>query len=274
MAAEKTSSNLGSAFSSLKGDKLRLEVQLGVTSFAAAYLYVWAFQDLLGLHLKLVAFDLFLKAPLISLVAFPLVFYGYVKADPLQRSHYHWPAVRFFQAEFPSLYILHRCERCIERVHCRNFISPESGNYTTYWLRDLWRPVFRNQHPEEFKNTFRRGYTCKLLFGTKTLAITFLLIGAITVLAAAGKQFIYARLSKTQFHVPLRTPHLIFLGGCLLVWFAISRLNIPDPTYPTGCWQAWREINRGHVLWLRHNEELLVEVICHAGGNDKTFHEA
>jgi hypothetical protein len=158
-------------------DKTRLEVQLGVTAFAAAYLYMWVFEGILGLNLKFVPFDLFLKTPLISLAAFPLVFYGYVKADPLQRSHLKWRSVRFYQSEFPSLYIRERCGRCKFKTTCRNFISPDSSDHNTYWLRDLWRPHFRTQYPDEFKNTFRRGYTCKLLFGTEALAITFFALG-------------------------------------------------------------------------------------------------
>lgn len=254
-------------------DKKSLEIQLEVTAFAAAYLYLWTFENLLGLHLRFVRFDIFLKTPLISLVAFPLVFYGYVKADPLQRSHFSWRSVSFFQAEFPSLYIRERCQRCNMKARCRNFISPTSTDHTTYWLRDLWRPHFGNQHPDEFRNTFRRGYTCKLIFGTELLALTFLALGAITVTSAEITQLIWAYTSNHVFHSPVQVEQMVFLVGCFLIWLALSRLNIPDVVNPTGCWQAWREINRGHVLWLKENDGLLVEVICHAGGNNESFQQ-
>jgi tetratricopeptide (TPR) repeat protein len=128
------SASLSDLLSGIRSDKTRLECQLGITAFAAAYLYFWAFESMLGLHLKLVPFDLFLKTPLISLAVFPLVFYGYVKADPLQRSHLGWQSVRFFQAEFPSLYIRERGQSCGVKARCPNFISPASNDHTTYWL--------------------------------------------------------------------------------------------------------------------------------------------
>lgn len=231
----------------VRSDKTRLEVQLGITAFAVAYLYLWAFGSMLGLDLKLVPFDLFLKTPLISLAVFPLVFYGYVKADPLQRSHLGWQTVRFFQAQFPSLYIRDRCQKCRAQGTCRNFISPASGDHTTYWLRDLWRPYFRKEYPGEFENTFRRGYTCKLIFGTEVLVLVFFALGMATVICSETAQLIRAEISHQGFHNSLQVTEVVFLIGCLLVWLVLSRLNKPDATNPTGCWQAWREINRGHV---------------------------
>ena len=86
------------------------------------------------------SFDYFVKTPLFSLVVYPCVFYAFVKPDPLQRSHSRLQPIRFFQAQFPSLYLKKRCAGCLERDLCPNFIGPSSSAHTAYWLTSIFRP--------------------------------------------------------------------------------------------------------------------------------------
>jgi hypothetical protein len=59
-------------------------------------------------------------------------------------------------------------------------------------------------------------------------------------------------------------------GGFIIV---IRTLHSPDEKKPSGCWQAWREINRIQVSWLKGHENLLIELTCQASGGTKQFQE-
>ena len=168
--------------SSRAGPKARLELLLGFSSLVAGYLYVWVYQNLLGFQVKFVDFYSLLRIPVISAVVFPLIYYLYVKPDPLQRSSSRSRSVVFFQAQFPSPYIRERCQRCVETAEtCRNFIGPDSLDHINYWFNDIWREIFARDFKERFDDTFERGYTCKLVSGLQMAAFFFAILGILTM---------------------------------------------------------------------------------------------
>lgn len=67
-----------------------------------------------------------------------------------------------------------------------------------------------------------------------------------------------------QVHFPL---------VCAALWVIIRTTHKANDEKPSGCWQAWREINRIHVGWLRSNESFLLNLICRANGNKKELKE-
>jgi hypothetical protein len=248
--------------------KRRLERLLIVSSVVLGYFYVWAFQEYLKINVKFIDVSTLLRLPIISIIVIPLMLYLYVKPDWLQRGRPKFKSVRFFQAQFPSLYIKQRCGRCNETAQtCRNFIGPESRDHNSYWLSQIWRPIIKRKYKEQFERTFEKGYTCKLVFG---LQVAFVFFAAVSILTIICKP-VLDLLMRRPFVVFYLPKHLIFVGVCVLVAFIISALNRPDMSSPTGCWHAWREVNDTHRLWLRNNEPVLVDVVCHAGGNDRSF---
>jgi hypothetical protein len=253
---------------SAKGAKARLEILLGLSTFAAAYLYVWVYQDFLGIRVAFVDFSALLRVSIISTVVFPLVHYLYVKPDPLQWANWKFRSVRFYQLQFPSLYIRDRCQRCLETVAtCRNFMGPDSRDHTTYWFDGIWRPIIATGFRGNFERTFERGYTCKLVFGVQLAMVFFSALALITM----SWKPLYRWVVQKPVFPSFESPHFLFVLVCFGMILLIRSLNTPDPGNPSGCWKAWREVNDGHKLWLRNNDNVLVDVVCHAGGNTKVF---
>jgi len=76
-----------------------------------------------------------------------------------------------------------------------------------------------------------------------------------------------------EFRVDVTALQILFplvSGGIIIL---IRTLNRADASRPSGCWQAWREVNRMNVSWLRSHEDFLVSLICHDGGETKEFRE-
>lgn len=243
--------------------KRRLEVLLGLAAVFAAYHYVWAFQQALGLEFDYVSFGALLKLPVVAVIVFPLTYWLLVRADPLQRSRMNLPAVKFFKAQFPSVYIRDRCQQCTETsATCNNFIQPQSADASNYWFNEFFRGTFLNEHPEWVSSTLEKGYTCKLVFGIIMLTVAFLVLGFFTLLLGVAPA------------LEITHNEILFFLVCVVVLaitFLMHRHNRSSPEKSTGCWHAWWEINQSHILWLRHHEILLVEKVCHAGQNRREF---
>lgn len=247
--------------------KARLERLLNISAIVIGYFYVWTFQEYLRIHVAFIDISTLLRLPIITLVVFPLVKYAYVKQDWLQRGRPNLESVRFFQAQFPSLYIRDRCARCVETPEtCTNFIGPQSRDHNSYWLDSIFPIIKRNQKAQALR-TFERGYTCKLVFGLEMVLVAFIVISIATI---GWEPFLHL-IQRHPIAVRFAPRHVIFILLCILVLGFLRALNSPDMTRPTGCWHAWREINDAHKLWMRNNEPTLVNNICHAGGNKKSF---
>jgi hypothetical protein len=104
--------------------KARLQRLLNISAIIVGYFYVWTFQDFLRIQVAFVDLTTLLRLPIITIIIFPLVKYGYIEQDWLQRGRPNLKSVRFFQLQFPSFYIKERCNRCVETPHtCRNYIT-------------------------------------------------------------------------------------------------------------------------------------------------------
>jgi hypothetical protein len=249
------------------GPKQKLQRLLNVSAIVVGYFYVWTFQEFLGIKVAFIDVSTLLRLPIIAIVVYPLVKYAYVKQDWLQRGRPNIASVRFFQLQFPSLYIRDRCARCVETVQtCRNFIGPESRQHNSYWL-DYIFPIVKKNQPEQASRTFERGYICKLIFGLQAVLILFIFIAIATV----GWRPVLHLIMRWPVTFSIAPKQIIFVLLCVLVAGLLRALNSPSMNSPTGCWHAWREINDAHKLWMKNNETTLVNAVCHAGGNNKSF---
>lgn len=247
--------------------KEKLERLLGILAIVVGYFYVWTFQEFLKIQVAFIDLSSLLRLPIITIVVFPLVKYGYVKQDWLQYGQPKFKSVRFFQLQFPSLYIRERCGRCIETLQtCRNFIKPESTDHTSYWL-DYIFPMVKKDQKEQASRTFERGYTCKLIFGLQVVLLFFVILSVLTLASKPALDLIMRR----PVTVSVSPIQVIFILVCLGAAAVLRLLHRPDIASPTGCWHAWREINDAHKLWMRNNEPMLIEAVCHAGGNTASF---
>jgi hypothetical protein len=247
------------------GSKQRLQIQLCFIWVALTYFYVFAFGPTFT-----TTFDSFIKTSLFSLTVYPIFFNAFVNPDPLQRSHSQLQSIRFFQAQFPSLYLKKRCARCLERNRCPNFIGPTSSEHNTYWLTSIFRPEIGRTSPDEINRTLRKGYTCKLVFGTEVAAVCFFVISLISFVVPL---LWMKNRSRTAFLASIGPRQILFAMVCAIIGLVMKFSNDSNFDQPTGCWQAWREVNEGHILWLKNHEDALVRIVCHAKGNGLSYRE-
>lgn len=252
----------------LTDPKNRLETLLVVCTVVVGYWYIYVYQNMLHVSVPLLDVKTLLKLSVMVIVVLPLI-HVLVKSDPLQRSPSQRKAIRFFQAEFPSGYLLRRCKRCAEsQKTCPNYITPESHDHIRYWFHDIFHGPIEAQHPETVRETFEKGYTCKLWY-----YLTWVL-GLMTVLAILTVAVHHVCLYLfEQLVLEIHPLQVVFPLVCISVVIAIRFLNKVDEERPSGCWQAWRQVNRIHKGWLRQHENLLVSLICHAGQGTKRFKE-
>ena len=254
---------------SIEEPKQRLERLLIISAVALGYFYIYLYQNMLHIKVDFVDLKTLLQIPVISIIVIPLILYLIVKPDPLQRSPSQKKEIKFFQNEFPSRYILDRCQRCIEdETSCRNFIKPQSYDHVRHWFQDIFHGAIEKESPRAVRDTFEKGYTCKLLYYLRWILIFVSILAiATTVLYHLYLYFV------GQFRFEVSVLQMLFIIICICIVILIGRLNVPDENSPSGCWQAWREINRMHVSWLRSHDDILVNVICNKGGGNKRFRE-
>jgi len=247
----------------------RLEALLQAAALIIGYFYIYVYQDMLHIKVPLFSLQSLLRMPIVAIIIMPLIHYIIVKADPLQRSPSQRKTIRFFQKEFPSKYLLERCRKCIyDQKSCRSYITEDSYDHVRYWFQDILHGSIEKKNPKIVKDTYRKGYICKLLYYLSWILIGFCLLATITIIF----YHIYLCCSKT-LELNVTALQVFFPLTCVGIWTLIKILHKPSNNKPSGCWQAWREINRMHVGWLRNNEVLLVNLICKANGNDKQFRE-
>lgn len=245
----------------------RLERLLILGTTAIGYSFMYIYQNMFRIQVPLISFETLIQMPIIALIIFPFIRYIVIRPDPLQRSPSNKKAIRFFQSEFPSKYILERCERCRESEQtCSNFIKAESGAHIRHWFRNIFHKEIKREDERNIRGTYEKGYTCKVLYYSTWILGLFSAFALLTILFHYLYSFI---VRKQEFNL---TPfQIIFPLSCIFVIFLINILNKPNMSSPSGCWHAWREINRTHISWLKSHEELLKDIICREGGGDKVF---
>lgn len=250
----------------LEDPRKKLDQLLVLSTLVIAYFYLYIYQNMWNLEFELIEFGTLIKMPIMAVVIIPLIHYLVVKPDPLQRSSSQKKAIRFFQNEFPSKYILDRCQRCIEDENsCPNYIKQESFAHVRYWFSIFHGPV-EQEIPGTVKETYEKGYTCKLAYYLKWILTIFIGLSIATIIL----YHVYLLLFD-EFNPQISALQLLFPIACVGIVIIIKVLNKPDEVEPSGCWHAWRQINRIHVSWLRTHEEFLVDTICHIGGGTKRY---
>lgn len=255
--------------SNLKEPKKRLERLIAFVALLVAYFYIYVYQNMLHIEVELVSFQTLIQMPLVAFVIIPLIHYFIIKPDPLQRSPSQRKAIRFFQSEFPSKHILERCERCREDENsCPNYIKAESYAHIRYWFHDIFHGEIEKKDPSRIKDTFDKGYNCKLLYYSSWILGVFSVLAIVTI--AIHHAYLYF---FKEFKFDLTPLQVFFPLVCVGIIILIKKLNKPDESKPSGAWHAWREVNRIHVSWLKSHEGLLVNLICEESGGTKRFVE-
>jgi hypothetical protein len=251
-----------------KDPRKMLEALLQISGLLVGYFYIFVYQDVLNIKIKLISLEALVEIPIVAVVIIPLIKYIIVKPDALQRSPSKRKSIRFFQKEFPSNYLLNRCARCVEtKKTCKNFVTEENFNHIRHWYKIFHEKMKKESHGS-VEDTYWKGYTCKLLYYLQWILLTAFI--ASLPLAAVHAYFIV----ESRFIGEVNTIQFIYPLICGGMWILINILNKPDKNKPSGCWHAWREINRMHVGWLRDNEPVLVDLICKSNGNNKQFKES
>lgn len=259
------------------GPKKYLEWLITSSLFIVSYFYLYIYQNMLHIKIKFLSIQDIQQPSIITLFILPLILYIIVKSDPLARKPYEkipikyfQKEIKFFQNEFPSKYILARCERCSEDENsCPNYIKKESYGHVKYWFYDIFHGEIEKENPGIIKETFRKGYTCKLIFYLSWTLIILLISAIITIVI----YHLYLYYYYHEFKFELSTSQAIFPIVCISLLVLIRLLNNPNNTTPSGCWHAWRQINRIHIFWLKDHEDFLVNLICKKGSCIKRFRE-
>lgn len=250
--------------------KKRLERLLIISTLFIGYLYIYIYQNMFHIEVKLINLTSLIQMPLIALIIIPLIKYLIIKPDPLQRSPSKRKSIRFFQNEFPSKYLLERCARCIEDdKSCPNYIKVESYSHVRFWFNDIFHNKIEKENPKMVENTFEKGYICKLLYYFSWILCIFTILGIIIIFF----HHICLYYSFKEIKVDLTSFQILYPLVCVSIFILIKILNKPDANTPSGCWQAWREVNRMQISWLGSNENFLINLICYDKGGTKRFKE-
>jgi hypothetical protein len=246
----------------------RLERILALCGLLLGYYFAYFFQNALHFPIRLVDMDSLVKMGLVTAIIIPLIHYVFVKRDPLQRSPSKTGAIAFFQREFPSKYLLLRCEQCVEdESSCSSFLKPDEATHGRLWFREIFHGVLEKSYPGVGRETFKKGYACKLLYGLTGL---FTFFGTLAALLLIGHNiWRYSFLGASTIDVSAE--QVFFLSVCVVVAVYIRLAHRANIEAPSGCWHAWREINRQHISWMRDNEPILNQLVCQRSGSTKTY---
>jgi hypothetical protein len=247
--------------------KARLEWLQAAMVVLLAGLTLYVYQDVLGLHFSLKQLGGTLQLPLFAVVILPYLTYVLVRSDPLQRNRPRGGATKFFQDQYPSKYILERCKSCREGPSCNNRLTEDGRDHENYWLDDIFHGPLERQRPESIKRTFERSYTCKLIFASEWL----LGVSAAISLVVAAFHLGYQSVPEGRFALLRHPLQIAFPVLLLIALWVIAWLNRIDDKNPTGCCAAWKQVNNGHIVWMRDHDYELARVVCHARGNQLTF---
>ncbi|MEE9442441.1 MAG: hypothetical protein V3V99_07215 [candidate division Zixibacteria bacterium] len=247
--------------------KNRLELLLVNSFVLIAYFYLFTFQDILGISVPLVSFATLIAIPSLSLVGIPLIKVIYISPDKLQRGVGKKKAIRFFQNEFPSNYLITRCQICNEDINtCHNFITKESYDHIRIWFNDIFHGAIMENYPKAVHQTYKKGYTCKLLFHLCGILLFFTVVSVCTYTF-----YIVTNYHDLEFAVFDYSYQIFYMLSCPSIYGYIKFTNKVNTDNPTGCWHAWREINRIHTSWMKKNDKILNNIICIANGNGKVY---
>jgi len=248
--------------------KRKLERLLVLIAFLSVYYYAFIYQDALGLAIPFLSLTSLLAIPVIGTVVIPLIKYTIIRPDPLQRSSRSNQSIRFFQAQFPSRYLLERCDRCKEtKETCPAFLREEGGEYRNIWFKGFFNKRILEEDPGLVESTFEKGYTCKLIFYIQGIARWFIIFSVLALIIKQVFQFV----SEGRVVFDATALQLISPIVALLVILVLGYNNKPDLKNPTGCWHAWQEINQMNIAWMKNHEAELNSVVCKRKGDDKEF---
>ena len=258
---------LASKWEHLTDPRKKMDYLMIIVLICIGYFYIFVYQNMIGIDVPFIGLETLIEIPVIAIVVIPLVKWVIIKADPLQRSPGNNKSIRFFQKEFPSNYIYNRCQECVEDQNsCNNYIKPGSFAHVGYWFKDLFHGDIEKDNPEIINETFEKGYNCKLAFYLSWVLLVFVIISLVII----GVDYLISQINnEVKFSVSVL--QIVFPVVCLCIYVLVRILNKPDDKNPSGCWQAWREVNGIHVSWLERNEERLIGLICHANGGTKEY---
>lgn len=193
----------------------------------------------------------------------------------------------FFQSQFPSRYLLDRCEKCKVKTSCPNPLS--ESNYITTWF------YFFNEHIPNYLRSIilTTGYLCRIAFYTHLFSLFFFYIGLLYPLTSFLKgDFSFG--TFTYSGILLIILEAVFLSNSIgkkgEKWYSLffraldpTRLRITTGLIlgflnrrsrhaeskeseadidARGLWPRWQRYNEVQVRWMEINEPLLTEKVC------------
>ena len=251
------------------GVKARVQYLQALTALFLTVLFLSAHAHVFEVKVPALLSEVWWTARLISLVVVPAITYWLVRPDPLQSGRPGRLAkkTRFFQEQFPSRWLIARCLRCQETPEtCRACLTSRADDASQVWFR-IFKDDIGAALPEERERTFRRGYTCKFVWGNEWLLLAFL---GLSVLVAAFQRMMEAEEWGGPHQWALTGKQVLFVVGCAAVWTASNLLNRAGKQ-ATGCWKLWREVNRHHTMWMEEHPDVLKQKVCCRLGEDKSF---
>ena len=194
----------------------------------------------------------------------------------------------FFQSQFPSRYLLDRCNKCKEKPSCSNFESFISEyNYINTWF------YFFNEYVPNYVKSIvlTTGYLCRVAFYTHLFSLFFFYLGLSYPLVAYFKgafsysTFIYSgilliileavffsnNIGKEKerwyslFFRALSPTRLLWTTGLILGFLKSKSPKDEKGIEARGLWPRWKRYNDVQIRWMEINEPLLTEKICHQG---------
>lgn len=193
----------------------------------------------------------------------------------------------FFQRQFPSGYLLDRCEKCKIRTSCSNPLN--KGNFVSTWFC-----LFNEYIPNYVRSiVLTTGYLCRIAFYTHIFSLLFFYLGLLYPLISHLRgdfsfwNFAYSgvllivleavyftnnvseegtKWYSLFFHA-LNPARLFIAGGLILGILRQKRANDELTTDKVsieakGLWPRWKRYNDVQIRWMELNEPLLIEKIC------------
>jgi hypothetical protein len=204
-------------------------------------------------------------------------------ADPLETLQGSWPPEpAFFRSQYPSIFLVERCDRCTARSKCGNRPLTRDSRLSVA----IWYEWFESLGKDDrlVQRTYEKGFTCRFIFYMKYCFLFFAVLGGITEISLFMSELLgslnhglaspVGRWSWLEIKLIHDALHFAFIGINLCLWGLVSWLNRADNANPTGCWSMWRDINTQHVMKLIRAENRLVNLVCNRYGEPQSVEAA
>lgn len=198
-----------------------------------------------------------------------------------ERIHRLLPEIKFFRGQYPSYFLIERCEQKLASGECEpdcinRLRGPEEDKNFTF-LR-VWFYIFDNLFPGYLRTfVLTQGHTCRAVLYIKVLSWIFAILGLLLLFMQCAIDlalFWFWQILAWFVNVD-RVPEKdlsqlgmksLFIIASLFIGLLFHHFNSAkevDGQWKTkGVWSKWKNICADQRFWLRLNDDLLEEIIC------------